>query len=103
LKRCHENYTSKGPPVLGENPTVEIFYAWKANLKIFIERMPGYVNGMLKKRPDFDNLSKRDQKMLIEVYQNIMVWLAKAGCENRKVNNKTKGVAMKPYPDIVGW
>jgi hypothetical protein len=103
LKRCHENYTSKGPPVLGENPTVEIFYAWKANLKIFIERMPGYVNGMLKKRPDFDNLNKRDQRMLIEVYQNIMVWLAKAGCENRKVNNKTKGVAMKPYPDIVGW
>jgi len=33
LKRCHENYTSKGPPVLGENPTVEIFYAWKSNLK----------------------------------------------------------------------
>ena len=103
LKKCHENYTSKGPPVLGENPTVEIFYAWKANLKIFIERMPGYVNGMLKKRPDFDNLNKTDQKMLIEVYQNIMVWLAKAGCDNRKVNNKTKGVSMKPYPDIVGW
>ena len=103
LKRCHENYTSKGPPILGENPTVEIFYAWKANLKIFIERMPGYVSGMLKKRPDFDSLSKRDQKMLIEVYQNIMVWLAKAGSENRKVNSKTKGVAMKPYPDIVGW
>lgn len=103
LKRCHENYTSKGPPVLGENPSVENFYAWKANLKIFIERMPGYVNGMLKKRPDFDNLKKRDQKMLIEVYQNIMVWLAKAGSDNRKVNSKTKGVAMKPYPDIVGW
>ena len=103
LKKCHENYTSKGPPVLGENPTVEIFYAWKANLKIFIERMPGYVNGMLKKRPDFENLNKKDQKMLIEVYQNIMVWLAKAGCDNRKVNNKTKGISMKPYPDIVGW
>jgi len=41
---------------------------------------------MLKKRPDFDNLSKRDQKQLIEVYENIMVWLAKAGSENRKVN-----------------
>jgi len=82
---------------------VEIFYAWKSNLKTFIERMPGYVNGMLKKRPDFDNLSKKDQNQLIEVYENIMVWLAKAGSENRKVNNKTKGVAMKPHPDIVGW
>ena len=52
LKKCHENYTSKGPPV-GENPTVEIFHAWKANLKIFIESMPGYVNGMLKKETEF--------------------------------------------------
>jgi len=52
---------------------VEIFYAWKSNLKTFIERMPGYVNGMLKKRPDFDNLSKKDQNQLIEVYENIMV------------------------------
>jgi len=30
LKRCHENYTSKGPPMLSDNPTVKIFYAWKA-------------------------------------------------------------------------
>jgi len=82
---------------------VVIFYAWKANLKTYIEMMPGYVHGMLKKRPNFDNLSKRDQKQLNEVHENIMVKLAKAGSENRKVNNKNKGVAMKPYPDIVGW
>jgi len=58
---------------------------------------------MLLKRPDFDNLSKKDQKQLQEVYVIIMTWLAKAGSENSKVNNKTKGISMKPYPDIAGW
>jgi len=103
LKKSYETYTSKGPPTLDDNPTVETFYKWKANLKIFIERMPGYVPGMLLKRPDFDYLIQKDQNQLQEVYVNIMTWLAKAGSENSKVNDKTKGISMKPYPDIAGW
>lgn len=52
LEKYHKQYTSNGPPVLGDNPTVETLNTWKAYLKIIIDKTPGYDQGMILKRLD---------------------------------------------------
>jgi len=60
LKKCHEHYTSKGPHTLSENLIVDFFFDLESNLKTLFERMPGYVDCMLTKKPDFKSLAHRD-------------------------------------------
>ena len=79
------------------------FHEWQNNLVKFVERLPGYVNGMLTQRPDWGKMSRIEQEYMRDIYINIHGWLAKAGGENSKVTAATKGIKTYPYPDIVRW
>ena len=103
VKKSNEQYCSAGPPILQDNVPLVKFHEWQNNLFMFVEKLPGYVEGMLDKRPDYANMSTQEQKLLKDIYANIYVWLAKAGNQNTKVALKTKNIKTKPYPDIVGW
>jgi len=70
---------------------------------MLVEKLPGYEDGMLIRRPDFNNMTKREQQLTTEIYANIYGWLAKAGNQNSKVALKTKSIKTKPNSDIVGW
>ena len=79
VKKLNENYISSGPPMLQENPTIQRFYKWQNSLMLFVRKLPGYVDGMLVPRPDYDSLGRGVQKRLKDVYDNIHGWLKKAG------------------------
>ena len=51
----------------------------------------------------WNQMSKRKQEYLRDVYSNIHGWLAKAGSENSRVTAATKGIKTFPYPDLVAW
>ena len=103
VKKSLEHYVASGPPMLQENVTLQGFIKWQSNLKTFVSKLPGYVEGMLSQRPDINNMSRKDRDRLADIYENIHGWLAKAGSMHTKVNTKTKNLKMTPLPDIVGW
>jgi hypothetical protein len=103
VKKSNEQYCASGPPKLPENATMAKFHEWQNNLRNFIERLPGYRNGMLEKHPKYDRLRSSERSNLREVYANIYGWLAKSGSENSKVIMKTKNISTSPYADIVNW
>jgi len=102
-KKSNEQYTSAGPPKLTEKVTLAKFHKWQSNLGRFVESLPGYIDGMLTQRPNFDEMSRRQEEYLNDIYINIHVWLAKAGSENSKVTIKTKNIKTYQIPDIVSW
>ena len=103
VKKSNEQYTATGPPKLPEIVNLTKFHEWQNNLVKFVERLPGYVNGMLTQRPDWGKMSRIEQEYMRDIYINIHGWLAKAGGENSKVTAATKGIKTYPYPDIVRW
>ena len=85
------------------NVTVAAFYKWYGAQKSLVERLPGYVDGMLTKRPNYEEMSSREQRNVKDIYINIHGWLNKAGSMYSKVNVRTKHIPMYPYPDIAQW
>jgi len=47
VKKSNEQYTSTVPPKLPENATLAKFHEWQRNLRRFVERLAGYIDGML--------------------------------------------------------
>ena len=103
VKKSNENFISAGPPMLQESPTNKEFYKWQGALKIYVSKLPGYIEGMLVSRPDYNSMTGREQESLREIYVNIHDWLQKSVSANTKATNKTKTLSMRPYPDLVGW
>ena len=103
VKKSMEHFMSTGPPMLNDNDDPQGFFKWQTKMKSFIERLPGYVDGMLIRRPDYNSMSSKDQGRLKDIYTNIHGWLTKAVSQNSRVSSKAKKIKSYPYPDIVKW
>jgi len=60
-------------PMLKDNEESQGFFKWQTAMKIFVGSLPGYLQGMLEKNPDFGNMSGKDQGRLRDIYTNIHV------------------------------
>ena len=103
VKKSMEHFMSTGPPMLNDNDDPQGFFKWQTKMKSFIERLPGYVDGMLIRRPDYNSMSSKEQGRLKDIYTNIHGWLTKAVSQNSRVSSKAKKIKSYPYPDIVKW
>ena len=54
--RSKRNFISTGPPSLSENPTFEEFNEWQTSMIDYLEFLPGYQDGILKVRPNLDEI-----------------------------------------------
>jgi hypothetical protein len=89
--------------MLKDNEESQGFFKWQTAMKTFVGRLPGYLPGMLEKRPDYAKMTNKEQGRLRDIYTNIHSWLCKAVSVNSCVCSKTKHVRIHPYPDIVKW
>ena len=101
--RSKRNFISTGPPSLSENPTFEEFNEWQTSMIDYLEFLPGYQDGMLKVRPNLDEISDDQLKRISERYDLIFKILTKATGKNKLVKLKTKSVDKLPVRDIVTW
>jgi len=67
VKKSLEHYVASGPPMLQENVTLQGFIKWQSNLRTFVSKLPGYVEGMLSQRPDINNMSRKDRERLVDI------------------------------------
>jgi len=63
-----EQFMSADPPMLNDNENPQGLFKWQTKMKSFIERLPGYVPGMLSKRPDLNRLTTKEQGPLKDIY-----------------------------------
>jgi len=98
-----DHFISTGPPMLKENEDQQRFFKWQTAMKTFIGRLPGYLPGILEKRPDYYNMSGKEQGRLRNIYNNIHSWLTEAVSMNSRIFSKTKNIKTHPYPDLVKW
>jgi len=103
VKKSMDHFISTGPPMLKENEDQQSFFKWQAAMKTFIGRLPGYSPKMLERKPDYYNMSGKEQGRLRDIYTNIHGWLTKAVSLNSRICSKTKNIKTHPYPDIVKW
>ncbi len=85
VKKSMDHFISTGPPMLKDNEDQQSFFKWQTAMKTFIGRLPGYLPGMLEKRPDYYNMSGKEQGRLRDIYTNIHSWLTKAVSMNSRI------------------
>ena len=96
VKKSMDHWISIGPPMLKENEEAQGFFKWQTAMKTFVGRLPGYLPGMLEKKPDYENMSNKEQGRLRDIYTNIHSWLCKAVSSNSRVCSKTKAYQDSP-------
>ena len=103
VRKSMDHFISTGPPMLKEHEDQQSFFKWQTAMKTFVGKLPGYLPGMLDKKPDYHSMSGKEQGRLRDIYTNIHSWLTKAVSLNSRVSSKTKNIRTHPYPDLVKW
>jgi len=98
-----DHWISIGSPMLKDNEESQGYFKWLTAMKTFVGRLPGYLPGILEKKPDYANMTSKEQGRLRDIYTNIHSWLCKAVSLNSRVCSKMKHIRIYPYPDIVKW
>ena len=84
VKKSNENFIAAGPPMLQDCPSSKEFYKWQGALKIYVSKLPGYIEGMLVRRPDYNNMTGREQDALREIYISQSVGIQKHQTRRRR-------------------
>jgi len=98
-----DHWISIGLPMLKDNEESQGFFKWQTAMKTFVGRLPGYLPGMLERKPDNANMTTKEQGRLRDIYTNIHNWLCKAVSVNSRVCSKTKHIRIYPYPNLLKW
>ena len=104
IRKQNENFTKNGPPILEDNCTLLQFQDWQNELFQFVERLPGYIPGMLFIQPEYSALASAEERENVQqLYRMVHGYLFKAGSKNSRIKVKTTNVPMFPFPDVVLW
>ena len=101
--RIKRNFTTGGPPMLPDKPTLEEFHDWQNSIKYFLEFVPGYQDGMLELPPNLEDISPDDLFSISERYKLISQILTRATVNNKLVKLKTSSINQYPVFDICTW
>jgi len=64
VKKSNDRYTSTGSPKLPENVTLAKIHEWQRNSRRLVKKLPGYIDGMLTQRPNFEGMSRHKKEYM---------------------------------------